>query len=464
MTVVDAVVERFAHHSPVTLMARLALQRTLDPAWIDEVFAQHAQHQYVRELLFSTTVELMSLVAVGLRPSLHAAAQAAGAALPVSITALYDKVNGTEPALVRALVAGSAQRLAPVMALLQRGKPALAPGWRVRILDGSHLAGSERRIKPLRGYRGAAMPGQSLVVFDPDSALVVDVVPAEDAHVQERLLVAPLLQQAHRGELWLADCNFSTRAILRGWAAQGACFIVREHGINAHPTPCGPLRPCGRIDTGTVAEQPVQLPPPEGQHGQPRALRRIELTLDVPTEDGDTVVRLLTNLDAQDMDGCTVARLYRRRWSIEAMFQRLESVLHSEVASLGQPRAALLAFGVAVLAYNVLAVLQAAVHARHASELAEVADVSLYYLASEIRTHYAGMLVAVEARAWAAYEQLDATALAQALLDIAAHVQPAQLRRHRRKAKPTAKKDYVSHREASRHVATARVLARGRLD
>jgi hypothetical protein len=31
MTVVDAVVERFAHHSPVTLMARLALQRTLDP-------------------------------------------------------------------------------------------------------------------------------------------------------------------------------------------------------------------------------------------------------------------------------------------------------------------------------------------------------------------------------------------------------------------------------------------------
>ncbi len=88
---------------------------------------------------------------------------------------------------------------------------------------------------------------------------------------------------------------------------------MREHGINAHPTPCGPLRPCGRIDTGTVAEQPVQLPPPEGQHGQPRALRRIELTLDVPTEDGDTVVRLLTNLDAQDMDGCTVARLYRRR-------------------------------------------------------------------------------------------------------------------------------------------------------
>jgi IS4 transposase len=299
------------------------------------VFAQYAQRQYVRELLFSTTVELMSLVAVGLRPSLHAAAQAAGAALPVSITALYDKVNGTEPALVRALVAGSAQRLAPVMAALQHGKPALASGWRLRILDGSHLAGSERRIKPLRGYRGAALPGQSLVVFDPDSALVVDVVPAEDAHVQERLLMPALLLQAQRGELWLADCNFSTRAILGGWAAQGACFIVREHGANPHPTPCGPSRPCGRIDTGTVSEQPVETPVPEGCSGESQPLRHIELALDVPTEDGDTGVRLLTNLAPEAMDACTIARLYRRRWSIECLFQRLEAVLHSEVASPG---------------------------------------------------------------------------------------------------------------------------------
>lgn len=463
MTVVDAVVERFAHHSPVTLMARLALQRALDPAWIDDVFAQHAQRQYVRELLFSTTVELMSLVAVGLRPSLHAAAQAAGAALPVSITALYDKVNGTEPALVRALVAGSAQRLAPVMAVLQRGRPVLAPGWRVRILDGSHLAASERRIKPLRGYRGAALPGQSLVVFDPDSALVVDMVPAEDAHVQERLLVPALLPQAQCGELWMADRNFSTRAILGGWAAQGACFIVREHGVNPHPTPCGPPRPCGRIDTGTVSEQPVVMPPPEGCSGESLRLRRIELALDVPTEDGDTVVRLLSNLPPEAMDACTIARLYQRRWSIERMFQRLEAVLHSEVASLGQPRAALLAFGVAVLAYNVLAVLQAAVAACHAAEVADVDDISLYYVADEVRTHYAGMLVAVEPQTWDAYARLDAAALAQELLNLAAQVQPARLRRHRRRAKPTAKKAYVSHREASRHVATAQVLARGRV-
>lgn len=465
MARLDAVVERFARFSPVTLMARLTLQRALDPGWIDEVFAANAQRQYTRELLFSTAVELMSVVAVGLRPSLHAAAQAAGQTLPVSITALYDKVNHTEPGVVRALVRACAERLTPVVAALWPARPRVAPGWRVRIVDGSHLAPSERRIKPLRGFRGAALPAQSLVVYDPDSGLVVDLFPCEDAHAQERTLMGPLLEGARPGELWLADRHFSTRAILGGWAARGATFLVREHGSNPHPIEIEPLRWSGRIETGSVSEQPVQLPPPEGESGPTYSgLRRIVLTLDAPTEDGETAVRLLTNLAPEAMDACAIARLYRRRWTVESMFQRLESVLHSEVARLGHPRAALLAFGVAVLAYNVLAVLQAAVRARHADQVAEADDISPYYLADEIRAHYEGMMVAVEAVAWQPYEGLQPNALAQALLDVAAHVQPARLRRHRRAAKPPAKKGFVSHREASRHVATARVIAQGAID
>ena len=58
--------------------------------------------QYVRELLFSTVVELMTLVVLGLRPSLHAAARRSD--LPVSLTALHDKINHTEPEVLRALV------------------------------------------------------------------------------------------------------------------------------------------------------------------------------------------------------------------------------------------------------------------------------------------------------------------------------------------------------------------------
>src|SRR3954466_13426419 len=78
-------------------MARGARKPGLPSDWINAVFEEHRQRQYSRELLFSTVIELVTLVSLGLRPSLHAAAGSLEP-LPVSIGALYDKVNRTEPA------------------------------------------------------------------------------------------------------------------------------------------------------------------------------------------------------------------------------------------------------------------------------------------------------------------------------------------------------------------------------
>ena len=154
------VLERFEQHAPVGVMARVALEQALPTGWIDQVFEASRQRQYPRDLMMSTVVELMMLVSLGLRPSLHAAARKMEQ-LPVSLAALYDKVNRTEPAVLRALVQGSATRLAPVMAQLD-GQASL-PSWRLRILDGNHLPASQKRLAPLRDYRGAALPGHTLV-------------------------------------------------------------------------------------------------------------------------------------------------------------------------------------------------------------------------------------------------------------------------------------------------------------
>jgi hypothetical protein len=82
--VMNAVVERCVGQNPVTVMARLALQPVLEPAWVDALFERKCGTQYTRELLFSTTTEFMSVMAVGLRPSVHAAAKACKD-LPVSV-------------------------------------------------------------------------------------------------------------------------------------------------------------------------------------------------------------------------------------------------------------------------------------------------------------------------------------------------------------------------------------------
>jgi IS4 transposase len=155
--VMDAVVERFIEQSPITVMGRLALQRALAPAWLDALFEQQRQEQYQGNLLFSTTVDLMSVVAVGQRPSVHAAAKACPDS-PVSVQALYGKINRTEPFLVRALVCSSAERLSPVMASMSPGKSPTVKNYRLKLVHGNHLVASDKRIKPLRGFRGAALP------------------------------------------------------------------------------------------------------------------------------------------------------------------------------------------------------------------------------------------------------------------------------------------------------------------
>lgn len=454
--VMDAVVERCVQQSPVTVMARLALQRALEPKWVDALFEQERGARYTRELLFSTTVELMSVVAMGMRPSLHAAAKACQE-LPVSVQALYDKIRRTDPALIRCLVRGSADRLQAVLAPMISDKTPTVPGYRVRIVDGNHLPASEKRLKPLRGFRGAALPGQSLVVYDPDCEMVVDLMPCEDGHAQERTLMEPLIEPAQAGQLWIADRNFSTRGILLGLHNRKCSLIVREHGRTPNPRALDALRYQGRIASGAVYEQAVAI---ENDDGHLFRLRRVEICLDEPTEGGETVIRVLTNLPKSQFTARRVARLYRHRWQIESMFQRLESVLHSEVKSFGHPRAALLAFGVAVLAYNVLAVLQAAVRQAHELEAMDMV-LSSYCLAGEIKTYYAGMMMAVAAAAWERYDAMDMAKLARVLLQIARHANPAALRKHPRGPKPPNKKRYVPGSVARRHVATARVLKDG---
>lgn len=452
----DAVLARFVEQSPITVMAQLGFERVLDPSWVDELFERHRQRQYHRELLFSTTVDIMALVALGLRPSVHAAARARQD-LEVSLSALYEKIGHTEPALGRALVVESAKRLGPVLGPFKKKQAPLCPGYRTRIVDGNCLAPSEKRLKALRPVRSAALPGRSLVVYDPDSGLVVDVLPCEDGHAGERTLMASLVVNAQPGELWIADRNFCTFAIVSAWHQRACAFVVREHGRNAKLTVCGPLHEQGTSDTGLVYEQPVEMLGPDGETLR---LRRIEIRLSKPTEDGDTTISFLTNLPAQ-VSALQIAALYRRRWSIETMFQKLESVLHSEVRTLGYPRAALFSFCVAILAYNVLNMLQAAVETKHEIEPRSPAELSLYFVATEVKAVHAGMMIAVDAGCWDALRHLPDDDFGKLLLVIAAHVAPAALRRNVRGPKKVVKKTRIPPSLAGAHVATSRMLKKG---
>jgi hypothetical protein len=166
--ILGAIFERFIQDSPISVLARGTMQFALNRTALDELFDTKAQRQYTRELLFSTTVDVMSLVVCRIRPSVHAAYQALQDRIGVSVKALYDKLSHMEPTLSASLVEYSAERLRPVIRALRATRPPLLPGYQVRLLDGNHLAGTERRLKELRRVNGGALPGQALCVLDPE--------------------------------------------------------------------------------------------------------------------------------------------------------------------------------------------------------------------------------------------------------------------------------------------------------
>jgi IS4 transposase len=444
------VFDRFAAESPVSVMARAAFEHALPAAAVDDLFAEHAERQYTRELLFSQLVDLMGLVVCRVQPSLNAAIRKRAADLGVTRKAVYAKVARTEPALGSALVRHTAARLAPVVAALGPAAEHRVPGFRVRVIDGSHLPGTEHRLRPLRRTRAGALPGQAVVLYDPDAGLVVDAIPCEDGHAQERSLTPAILAWAEPGVAWVGDRNFCTTRLLAGTAGRGGCFVVRQHGLTLTEFGTGERVACGRTDTGAVFEEAVRVS--DGAGGE-LAIRRVTVVLDSPTRDGDREIRILTNLPA-DVMAARVAELYRGRWSVEAAFGELAAALHGEVAGLGYPRAALFAFAVALCAYNVLAVVKAGIRSAHGAAVEP--GVSGYHVANEVAGASRGLLIAIPAAEWAVFAQVSATGMARVLAALAGQVRVAEF-----VVSPRGPKKPRPRRESARgtgHVATARVL------
>src|SRR3954468_19424443 len=450
--VLDDIFERFAAQSPVTVMARAALEHALDPSAIDALFEEVAERQYTRTLLFSTVVDLMGTVVCNVRPAIHAAFQANAESIGVSLRAVYDKIDRTEPGLSAELVRHTARTLGPVITAMGGGRPAWLPGYPVKILDGNHLAGTEHRLKELRSVGAGALPGHALVVLDQQAMLVTDVFPCEDGHAQERSLLDQVLETIGSGEVWVADRNFCTTGFLFGIARRGGHFVIRQHRATLHIELVGERRACGRTDTGTVFEQEARL---SDEGGESMRVRRITVVLDVPTRDGETEIHILTDLPADAADALTIAELYRKRWTVESAFGELATCLNGEVNTLGYPKAALFAFCVALMSYNVLGVVKAALRSVHGAEAAEA--VSGYYLADEIAGTHRGMMIAIPEDEWTVFAGLTASALGEILKGLAARVRLSTLRKHRRGPKRPQPKRASGAKVT--HVSTARLLA-----
>lgn len=447
----DKVFKPFIEDKPICVMARAVLQRILEPHHLDQLFARTAQRQYTHELLFSSLVDLMTRVVLGQEPSVHAAYRQLHDQLPVSDQSVYNKLQHVELAVSAALVHDSALRVAPVLRTLRASLPPLLPGYRVKFLDGNHLAATEHRLPELRGTWAAPLPGLVLVVLDQEHLTVTDVVLSEDGHAQERALLPQVYPLIRPDEVWVADRNFCTLGLLGAILARRGSFVVRQHG-NLQGQLLGQRKSKGRCETGWVWEQRLRL---RGEQGQIVEVRRITVVLDKPTRDGDREIHILTNLPAKKVPAVRVAEVYRKRWTIEGLFFEAAQTLSCEIDTLCYPKAALFAFCLGLLACNAVALLKGALRAEHGEEVVSQ-QLSAYYLVLEIRQTYAGMMVAIPAACWSVFERLTDGQMARVLKDIACQVSLQRYRKTPRgpKKPPPPRRRY----KRGEHVATSQLI------
>src|SRR5262249_33960252 len=432
------VFEAFIEKRPVCVMARAILERVFDPERIDALFAQTAVAGYTRALHFSTLVRLLGDVVLGVRPSVHAAFQGlAEGDATVSLTAIYNKLDRVETAVSAALVRDAAQQTAPVIDALHARLEPWLPGYRCRILDGNHLSATEHRIRELRTTWAAPLPGKVLVVLDQERMLAEEVFLTEDGHAQERRLLDQILPCVRPKDLWIADRNFCTLQFLFGIARRQAYFVIRQHGTVKGKL-IGQRREGGRCATRGGDEQAIELQDPEPD--ETATFRRITVQLDQATRDGDDEIHLLCNVPEGDADAVKLAELYRRRWTIETVFQEVTTTLQCEIDTLGYPKAALFAFCLALVAFNAVSLLKAALRGVHGATTVNE-TVSGYYLNLEVRGTYDGMMIAIPEGHWTAFRALSVADLARTLQEMAGHVQLARYRKHPRgPKKPPPKK------------------------
>ena len=254
-----------------------------------------------------------------------------------------------------------------------------------------------------------------------------------------------------KNDVLVADRNFCVLSFLFGIFLAEGYFVVRQHKSMPYKS-LSDMVFVGDSETGEVYEEKVQFI----YEGKEQEARRIIVKLNKPTRDGELEIAIFTNLPEEVADAIKVAEIYRQRWGIETAFQKLEEYLNSEINTLGYPKAALFGFCTALVAFNVYAVVMAAIRAAH-PDINVNDEISDYYIAEEISTTSGGMSIIVEEKDWRIFVNGSISEVSTALLYLAGNLNLRKFKKNKRGPKKSpAPKDKF---KGQPHVSTAKLLA-----
>jgi len=447
---ISEVMQRFVRDKPLCVMTRCILGHLMTSE-LDRIFAESRERQYEREIKFSALAMSVADVALGFCENPNQSYKKHKEEIGASAVAFYGKLNRVEPAISEGAVNFAFCKAGELLRELRSPLQQVLKGYKCSVLDGNHLQKTEKRLGVLRGLVAAALPGTVVGKFNLEKQLFERAYLLEDAHAQESTVLDRVVGDLQPDELLIADRHFCIVNFLLAVAKKLGCFVIRQHG-RLKGELLGKRRQIGRTSTGMVFEQKMKISNGDAE----LILRRITVELDAPTRDGDLEIHLLSNVPSKHASACQLAELYRDRWEIENAFYVLTMTLTCELKSIGQPRAALFLFSMAMLAYNCREVLMGALRKIHGAE--QVDAMSQHSVAMAIVDPMEGMLTAIPEREWDQEVSCTASGRAKFLCRVARHVDvPSHRKSVRGPKKPPPERKQC---KLGTHVSTYQLLKR----
>lgn len=327
-----------------------------EDSFLSEVFEKFRGRSYEGVLSFGSIVRIISDSILEYEGSGHRAMKQAQAndELDASIEACYGKLRRIPQSLSEGYLFESTQRLMRLMPTVRSSIPASLRKFAVRVIDGKKLKHAAKRLLPTRMFRGSVLGGKVLVALDPRTGLAVAMSSDEDGEKNDCPLVPGLMAQLRsvpdrQPLLSVCDrqfCDLKTPAVL---AENGDHFLIRYHPkVSFTPDPDHPTSR-GKDALGR------KYTDERGWLGQERDKRRLyvrRITLERPGE--ETLILVTDLLDEQTYPAVDLLELYRMRWGIERVFQRITEVFHLRQLISSSPKGTIFQCAFCLLLYNLI--------------------------------------------------------------------------------------------------------------
>jgi IS4 transposase len=345
---------------PLAEAAYLLLDHVTDAEFLAGVFQRHGGASYEKVISFPLFVHLVTDALLQHHGSGHQSFTRAheDGTLAASPRAVYGKLARVPLSLSRGLLAEATQRLRGLCPPVRATPlPDSLRGFTVLALDGKKVKHVARRLKVLRRVRGQVLAAKLAVALDYATGLAVAMAADPDGEVSDAPLVPGVLAQVRAQFagplLWVEDRQFCDLNQPRLVRATGDHYLIRYNAkVGFHPDPSRPAA-AGRDACGRCYREAWGW---LGSAADPRRQYVRRITLERPGEEAVILVTDLTDADAYP--AADLLEVYRQRWGIERVFQRITEVFHLQALIGSTPPAGVFQAAFCLLLYNLVVVLR----------------------------------------------------------------------------------------------------------